>query len=115
VRALRILQGARSWSKLHVTIPGVGVRKAYGIPSETEPLKYRITNRRQCSCPDFQNRQDGGTFTCAHIRAVRWYVEIVMQERRKHELQLAQEEAERVKKANEDAAQAAECGNVDVF
>jgi hypothetical protein len=115
VRALRILQGARSWSKMHVNIPGVGVRKAYGIRSESEPLKYHIVNRRQCSCSDFQFRQDGGTFACAHMRAVRWYCEIVMQERRKKELQLAQEESERVKKANEDARQAEECGNVDAF
>jgi hypothetical protein len=115
VRALRILQGASRWSKGTVTIPGYGVKKAYGIPSESEPLKYHLANRRQCSCSDFQYRQDGGTFACAHIRAVRWYCEIVMQERRKHELQRAQEESERVKAANAAAAASEAYGLVDAF
>ena len=83
VRALRLLQDARTWAKTTREIPGVGTRKFYGIPSESEGGVYRLTNRRQCSCPDFQNRQDGGTFACAHIRAVRFYVQIVLQERRK--------------------------------
>jgi predicted nucleic acid-binding Zn finger protein len=90
VRALRILQGARSWLKLVVDVPGLGERRFYGIPSESEPDVFRKTNLRQCDCQDFLNRQDGGRFTCAHMRAVRMYVEIVAQEKRRKDALAAQ-------------------------
>lgn len=97
VRALRILQGARSWAKLVVDIPGVGERRFYGIPSEGEAGVYRMANKKSCNCPDFMNRQDGGTFACAHIRAVRWYCEIVAQNARRRaalQAQLASDSAQ---------------------
>jgi hypothetical protein len=50
-----------------------------------EPGVYRLVNLRQCSCPDFQYRQDGHDFRCAHMRAVRWYVDFVKAERRRQE------------------------------
>lgn len=112
VRALKLLQGARSWAKCVVTIPEVGPRRAYGIPSESEPDVYRLVNLKQCSCPDFQNRQDGGTFRCAHIRACQWYVEIVKQERRKAEQRAAQAERDRL---DAEARRDARYGLVDAF
>lgn len=90
VKALKILQGARSWAKLVIDVPGLGERKFYGVPSDTHVDVYYRVNTRQCSCPDFQNRQDGGQFACAHMRAVRWYCEIVKQERRRRDALQAQ-------------------------
>jgi hypothetical protein len=46
---------------------------------------FERVNLRQCSCPDFQYRQDGHDFRCAHMRAVRWYVDFVKAERRRQE------------------------------
>lgn len=109
VRALRILQGARGWTKGTVKIPGVGTRKVYGVPSESEPDLYHLVNQRQCSCPDFQNRQP---VLCSHIRAVRWYVKIVLQERRQHDLR---QQAEAARVANEAAELEDALGLVDAF
>jgi hypothetical protein len=99
VAALKLFEGARSWSKGTVEVPGVGRVKCYGIPSRSEPGKRHLTNMKQCSCPDFQFRQDGGTFACAHIRACRWYVNYVRMEQRKQaarEVELQAQEATRV-------------------
>lgn len=86
VRALRLLERARGWMQCHVTLSYGTKVKAYGIPSESEPNVYRLTNLRQCSCPDFQWRQgrqaDGSYFMCAHMRAVRMYVDYVNEQKR---------------------------------
>jgi hypothetical protein len=85
VRALKMFERAGSWLKTAVRLPDGRMVKAYGIESASEPGVYRLVNLRQCSCPDFQYRQDGHDFRCAHMRAVRWYVDFVKAERRRQE------------------------------
>lgn len=89
MRAVALLGGARSWLKCRVRLPDGLVVKAYGIPSASEPDTYRLTNLRRCSCPDFQFRQDGGDFRCAHIRAVRLYLDWLKAERLRQEARAA--------------------------
>jgi hypothetical protein len=118
VEALKIFQGARSWAKCVIQVPGVGAVKAYGVPSRSDPNRYHYTNLSQCSCEDFQYRQgrqdDGTYFRCAHQRAVAWYVDYVRAERRKEAL-LAAEEASRRAKAEADYQVGQELDLVDAF
>lgn len=118
VSASKLFRDARSWAKCTVMIPGVGPVKAYGIPSRSEPNVYRLANLKQCNCPDFMFRQgiqsDGTYFKCAHIRAVKWYVEYVKAERRK-EAALAAEEAARQARAEREYRETAAHGLVDAF
>jgi hypothetical protein len=75
IKALKYFEEAESWATCRVQVDG-RIVKAYGLRSITDHSVYHLTNLHQCSCPDFQYRQDGhGGFRCAHLRAVRWYVD----------------------------------------
>jgi len=114
VEALKLFENARSWAKCVVNVPGVGPVKAYGIPSRSNPNVLRLTNLKQCNCEDFLYRQDGGQFKCAHMRAVKWFVNYILAERRKEQA-LAAEEASRREKAEADYRASLEYGTVDPF
>lgn len=122
VAALKLFQDAGTWAKCWVTLEGGRKVKAYGIPSRSEPSVYRLANLRQCSCQDFLFRQDGhGGFRCAHMRAVKWYVDYVAQQKRRqiareaHEASLREEEAAREAKAERDYRAAQAVGVDDAF
>ncbi|MBI4491920.1 MAG: SWIM zinc finger family protein [Chloroflexi bacterium] len=65
LKALSILEGSGQWLKCR-TKDG---RKAFGIPSQSEPNKYHLVDCQSCTCQDYQRR--GGP--CKHITAVRLY------------------------------------------
>ena len=64
-RARFIASTAGQWLKCH-TPQG----KRYGIPAQSQPGRYYLTDTRTCDCPDAQRR--GGP--CKHVLAVRLHV-----------------------------------------
>ena len=67
-RALRIAEGAASWTTLRADA-GAAV---YRIPSQSEPGVSYETDGRGCSCPDFLGRLERGGpgGPCKHALAV---------------------------------------------
>jgi predicted nucleic acid-binding Zn finger protein len=92
MKALLYFEEALSWAKCRVRIDG-RIVKAYGLRSITNPSQYWLANLRQCSCPDFQFRQNGRDFKCCHMRAVRWFVDYLKMEERKEGARAAVEAA----------------------
>lgn len=113
MRALRLLRDSGQWAKCRVRMQDGRTVKMYGIPSASDPGVYRLANKRFCNCPDFIYRQPQ---LCAHIRAVRLYVEYVTARRER----LEQEERARQQNDREMAAALADgsggdYGLVDAF
>jgi hypothetical protein len=105
VRALQLMQGAGQWMKCRVRLESGREVKAYGIPSSSEFGTTRLANLRQCSCPDFQNRQP---ILCAHIRAVKMYVNWL--KAKEQEREAARQEALRRQRVEREAAEAEALG-----
>ena len=64
-RARFIATTASQWLKCH-TPQG----KRYGIPAQSQPGRYYLTDTRTCDCPDAQRRG----LPCKHVLAVRLHV-----------------------------------------
>ena len=64
-RARFIASNASQWLKCH-TPQG----KRYGIPAQSQPGRYYLTDTRTCDCPDAQRRG----LPCKHVLAVRLHV-----------------------------------------
>ena len=64
-RARFIASAASQWLKCH-TPQG----KRYGIPAQSQPGRYYLTDTRTCDCPDAQRRG----LPCKHVLAVRLHV-----------------------------------------
>lgn len=107
MRALRLLRESGQWAKCRVRREDGTLVKMYGIPSSSEPGVYRMANQRFCNCPDFLFRQPQ---PCAHVRAVRMYVEYVMARRRQME---QEQRAREINEQNERQAVAAAGGDPD--
>ena len=69
VKAVYIAAQAGQWAKVR-TRDG---RKAYGVPSSSNPSRYYLVNTNYCSCPDFARN----CAVCKHILAVRLHVALV--------------------------------------
>src|SRR5205823_9037065 len=67
-RALRIAEGAASWSALRADTDAT----VYRIPSQSEPGISYETDGRGCSCPDYLGRLERGgpAGPCKHALAV---------------------------------------------
>ena len=67
-RALRIAEGAASWS----TVRADAGAAVYRIPSQSEPGVSYETDGRGCSCPDYLGRieRGGPAGPCKHALAV---------------------------------------------
>ena len=66
IKAVGIAATSGQWLKCR----GHDGQKVYGVPGQSEPGRYYLTDTRSCTCPDFQRR--GGP--CKHIAAVRLHV-----------------------------------------
>src|ERR687883_265967 len=64
-RARFIASTASQWLKCH-TAAG----KRYGIPAQSQPGRYYLTDTRTCDCPGAQRRG----LPCKHVLAVRLHV-----------------------------------------
>jgi hypothetical protein len=71
-RARFIATTASQWLKCH-TPQG----KRYGIPAQSQPGRYYLTDARTCDCPDAQRRG----LSCKHVLAVRLHVARIRAER----------------------------------
>ena len=66
LKALAILETADRWVRGHRKADG---RSFYCVPSQTGDARYMV-DTRECTCPDFQRRQQ----PCKHVLAVRLHV-----------------------------------------
>ena len=76
-RADRARFTASQWLKCH-TVAG----KRYGVPSQSQPGRYYLTDARTCDCPDAQRRG----LPCKHVLAVRLHVAHVRAEHAQREV-----------------------------
>ena len=67
VKALDVLATFDRWQKGRLKGSG---RSFYAVPSSTDPNRLYMVDTRECSCPDFQRRQQ----PCKHVLAVRMAV-----------------------------------------
>ena len=66
LKALELLAGAERWVRGHRKADG---RSFYAVPSQTTDAVYMV-DTRECTCPDFQRRQQ----PCKHVIACRLHV-----------------------------------------
>src|SRR5215211_9455547 len=69
VKALEVYATADRWQKGH-TRDG---RSFYAVPSSSQPNLFHLTDTRECSCADFQQRR----LACKHVLAVRMRVAVL--------------------------------------
>ena len=67
LKALDVLATFDRWQKGHLKD---GNRPFYAVPSSIDPNRLYLVDTRECSCPDFQRRQQ----CCKHSLAVRMAV-----------------------------------------
>jgi hypothetical protein len=72
-KAKAYLEANAAWPRLRD--PHTGRVVGYGIPSESRPGLYHLTNGRVCDCHWFRHRTTKGGPPCSHIRAAALYIE----------------------------------------